>query len=718
VARHALLIGVSEFADRRLARLNAPANDVTALQDILKDSSRGNFDSVERSLNEDFLAIRDRLSRFFHERTPDDQLLFYYSGHGILGRGNRLFLATAGSDLDAPRDRSISAREIRDFLEESRAQTQVVILDCCHSGAFAEHAKAGALAPAVTEQTFSVGEAGLYVLTAADTLQFAWDGSDLRTGEEEATGFSRFTSWLVEGLKNGEAAPDDEHITLDALYRYLFRRARAEGSATPQRFVQGSVGDLVISANPLMGSSQIDAGITTALDADEFRTRLGAVAELTLQMDEVHTVAARAARRLLQRHLQRERDLRVRRAISMALEEGSRRPAEATRQAEGEKRPAEPVARQAEEEKQLAEAARKREPEISEEAFAAVLRMAQTLSAERFSFQAHMIIDAVDADGEPHKISRAHKVTVCRPNRLLADVTGDDGSSTVAFDGKTATVYWATQNNYASITVPQGTVKAMLKELERFDIAFVLDNFVTETVRESFLEDVTEGRLIDRVTIDGTPCLQMRFIGSQQLYGAETEWEAELWVENNDQSLPRRYIIDCGNTPLGQVKIRMEFSSWDFSIHASDTYFVFRPPAGAEQVQLIAVSQRDQLINLFQEKTSIHVQPDIPSDKVANARMAADVPQNGDIWILFDLTFFGSAKDCMVATQSGVFYHNEWSSPEKFAMDYGRLQEVIITDDRNGVKVGDVKLNFGRGNVQACRDFLRNLQEQLRALRS
>jgi hypothetical protein len=98
---------------------------------------------------------------------------------------------------------------------------------------------------------------------------------------------SQFTSWLVEGLEQGDAAPDDEQITIDALYRYLSRRARAEGSAaTPQRFVQGGVGDLVISANPLMGSSQIDPGIMAALHAQEFRTRLGAVAELALLMEE------------------------------------------------------------------------------------------------------------------------------------------------------------------------------------------------------------------------------------------------------------------------------------------------------------------------------------------------------------------------------------------------------------------------------------------------
>jgi hypothetical protein len=336
---------------------------VIALRGILQDGSRGNFDSVELSLNENFLAVRDHLSRFFFDRAPDDVLLLYYSGHGILGRCNRLFLATSGSNLDTPRTRSVSAQEIRDFIEESRAQRQIVVLDCCHSGAFAEHAKSAAPATAVTPNTFSAGDAGLYVLTAADTLQFAWDGAELRAGNEASSGFSQFTSWLVEGLEKGEAAPDDEQITMDALYRYLSRRARAEGSAaTPQRFAQDGVGELVISANPLMGFSQIDPEVMATLAAEEYRMRLGAVAELSLQMDEVHTIAARAARRLLERHLQRERDFQVRRAITRALE-GSNRPseeekrrAEAARQAEAEKQRAE-AARQEQEEQRRAEAA-------------------------------------------------------------------------------------------------------------------------------------------------------------------------------------------------------------------------------------------------------------------------------------------------------------------------------------------------------------------------
>jgi hypothetical protein len=325
VARHALLIGVSEFADQRLNRLNAPTNDVIALRRILQDAARGKFDGVEMSINEDFLAVRDRLAKLYQDRAPDDLLLLYYSGHGILDRG-RLFLATAGSNLDAPRARSLAAGDVRDFMHDCRAERQIVVLDCCHSGAFAERAKAGGPAPAVTPDTFVGGEAGTYVLTASDAMQLAWDGDELRSGD--GSGTSRFTAWLVDGLEGGEAAPDDDQISMDALYRYLFRRARSEGApSTPQRFVHGGVGDPVISQNPLAGSGHVAPALKEALAAADYRLRLGAVTELAQQLRGSDKVLARGARRLLEQHLAQERDFAVRTAIGDVLAATSR-PAE------------------------------------------------------------------------------------------------------------------------------------------------------------------------------------------------------------------------------------------------------------------------------------------------------------------------------------------------------------------------------------------------------
>jgi hypothetical protein len=326
MARHALLIGVSAFDDNRLARLNAPTNDVLALRGVLQDSSRGGFDTVDLSIDEDFLQVRDRVSRFFHDKAPDDLLFLYYSGHGILGRNNRLYLATAGSNLDAPRERSLAAKEIREFIDESRARQQVVVLDCCHSGAFAEYAKSAGATPAVTADTFAGGDAGLYVLTAADALQYAWDGAELRTGAGTAGGanggpVSRFTSWLVAGLQKGEAAPEEEAITMDDLYAYLFRRAKEDGApSTPQRFVHGGVGDLKISGNPQACAGSLDPTTAEALASTDRLRRLGAVIHLERLLRERTTKEARAARFALRQRLRGEHEHDVREAILAALQ--------------------------------------------------------------------------------------------------------------------------------------------------------------------------------------------------------------------------------------------------------------------------------------------------------------------------------------------------------------------------------------------------------------
>ena len=279
---HALLVGISRFDDPKLAKLNSPQSDVEAFATVLKDPSRGGFDSVEVSIDSDLLTIRDQLSSLMDGRSADDMVLLYYSGHGIVAKGQRLYLATGQSSFDRPQARSIATNEIRDLMEQSRAGRLVVILDCCHSGVFAEGAK-GAEAPAMTDDTFGdgTGAEGQYVLTATDSLQYAYDGTGAL--REATTGplLSRFTRWLVDGIGNGEASPFDEQITLDALYQYLCRRARAEQvGMTPQRFVKRGSGEMVIAKNPSGKQLALPDDLVARLDSADWRVRKDAVAEL------------------------------------------------------------------------------------------------------------------------------------------------------------------------------------------------------------------------------------------------------------------------------------------------------------------------------------------------------------------------------------------------------------------------------------------------------
>ena len=281
---HALLIGISQFDDPKLAKLNSPKSDVEAFANVLKDPSRGGFDNVEVCIDQDLLDIRDRLSTLMDGRSADDMVLLYYSGHGIVAKGQRLYLATGQSSFDRPQARSIATSEIRDLMEQSRAGKLVVILDCCHSGVFAEGAK-GAEAPAMTDTTFGdgTGAEGQYVLTATDALQYAYDGAGALREAATGTGpvLSRFTRWLVDGIGKGEASPFDEQITLDSLYQYLCRRAKTEQAGmTPQRFVKRGSGEMVIAKNPAGKPLALSDDLIARLDAQDWRVRKDAVAEL------------------------------------------------------------------------------------------------------------------------------------------------------------------------------------------------------------------------------------------------------------------------------------------------------------------------------------------------------------------------------------------------------------------------------------------------------
>lgn len=230
-------------------------------------------------------------------------------------------------------------------------------------------------------------------------------------------------------------------------------------------------------------------------------------------------------------------------------------------------------------------AAQQKKPAISEEASAAVMRMGQTLGAQQFSFQARTIRVYSDTNGELLHIFHTMKVTVQRPNRLLVEVTGDDGSNKLIFDGKTLTVFSGGQKKYATIPVPEGTIAAMMQEaMGRLGVDFPLADLLTDAPNKAFLTGVTSGRVVDTITIEGSPYLHLFFSQPPGI-------ELEVWLAKNDQSLPRRLIVTYRNLP-GQPNFVAEFSDWNFNVHSSDADFTFQPPPDATEVQLKPVAAK------------------------------------------------------------------------------------------------------------------------------
>jgi TPR repeat protein len=316
--KRALLVGTDFFQDESLSRLLAPKEDVIALREALLNPAIGAFNQVELLFNADRRAIEAALHDLFDDRDPDDLTMFYYSGHGLVDRRNQLYFSLHTSDARRPAVGSLEAGYVRARMNDSLSRWQIVILDCCHSGAFMAGAKRAKGEAALTADIFDPEGYGRYVLTACSATEFAFEDGRLREGDPAARPRSVFTRWLVEGLTSGEVSPENDVITIDALYRYARRRVRHEGAEMdPHVWVDQGAGELVIARNPNPPRTPTNE-LSAALKSSSKYTRLGAVAALARLITQA-TPDAEAAWALLREHHDEEDSVQVRSAIQDTL---------------------------------------------------------------------------------------------------------------------------------------------------------------------------------------------------------------------------------------------------------------------------------------------------------------------------------------------------------------------------------------------------------------
>jgi uncharacterized caspase-like protein len=243
--RLALVIANSQFRDQALRQLHAPGRDAAALTRVLADPAVGGFE-VRELIDRPSHEVRREIEVFFANRRRDDLLLLYYSGHGLKSDDGRLYLATIDTERGLPLATTVPAGFVNENMTASASRRQVLILDCCHSGAFASGmvAKGGGSAD-VREQFEGQGRV---VLTASNAVQFAFEGDQV-TGEG---GRSVFTRHLVRGLETGEADLDgDGHVALAELYDYVYARVVDETpKQLPGMWAFKMEGSLVVARSP------------------------------------------------------------------------------------------------------------------------------------------------------------------------------------------------------------------------------------------------------------------------------------------------------------------------------------------------------------------------------------------------------------------------------------------------------------------------------------
>ncbi|MDJ0707088.1 MAG: SUMF1/EgtB/PvdO family nonheme iron enzyme [Leptolyngbyaceae cyanobacterium MO_188.B28] len=247
MGKYALLIGVGEYGES-LENLNASPKDAEALAEVLQNPKMGGFE-VETLLNPNRNDLAVRLEVWFADRKADDTCVVFFSGHGLKDDRRDLYFAARdtrkkkGSLLTST---AVAARNIYNWMNRCKAKRQVMILDCCFSGAFGDVIPKDDGMVDLQGQLIAQAE-GRVVLTSTNSVDYSFEQKDSE--------LSVYTRYLTEGIRTGAADLDgDRKISVDELHRYAKDKVQESAPAMEPKIISLKEGEgyrIVLAQTPV-----------------------------------------------------------------------------------------------------------------------------------------------------------------------------------------------------------------------------------------------------------------------------------------------------------------------------------------------------------------------------------------------------------------------------------------------------------------------------------
>lgn len=245
----AVIIGISNYQDSRIAGLRYSTADARALNDWLLSQKGGRYapSRVKMFLNSTATAqnIRNALFNWLGQALEEDTVIIYFAGHGSPqspDHPQNLFLLPYDAQYDDVATTGFPMWDIETALKRFiKARKVVVIADACHSGGIgnsfdiARRATRGVTINPISSgiQSLSKVGDGIAVISASDDRQFSQEG------KQWGGGHGVFTHFLLKGLKGEADYNKDGRITLGELIPYLSEKVRRETSNAQSPTVSG-----------------------------------------------------------------------------------------------------------------------------------------------------------------------------------------------------------------------------------------------------------------------------------------------------------------------------------------------------------------------------------------------------------------------------------------------------------------------------------------------
>ena len=252
--------GVRTYNDSSM-NLTYSDKDAQDLVDLFEENmgTTGLYNKVHVQMltNNDVLKEKTAETRaVLNNSRIDDQVVLFYSGHGLLDEEMDYFLSTHDVDFANPAPRGLPFEDFRDLIDGIPARNRLILVDACHSGEVDKDEVAHPKADqgegktlktkgfaAKGKKVIGLGnsfelmkelfvelrkESGATIIASSAGKEFSLESDEWKNGV--------FTFALKEGLLELKADSNtDKKISVSELKRYLFERVKelTDGKQNP-----------------------------------------------------------------------------------------------------------------------------------------------------------------------------------------------------------------------------------------------------------------------------------------------------------------------------------------------------------------------------------------------------------------------------------------------------------------------------------------------------
>ena len=203
----AVIVGAANYQNMR--SLDYTDDDAKKIHQFLISPKGGNLpdSQIELLLNQEVTRekVLSATKRIFSQADKNDAILFYFSGHGV----KDAFL----SILSDGNSHKINHKDIRHFINSSKAKHKLVIADACHAGTFSY--SPGSMAAFLQRyyDAFDASVGGIALLMSSRGDEYSYEDQRLNSGI--------FSHYLIEGLGGKADENGDGLITIEEAFHYV-----------------------------------------------------------------------------------------------------------------------------------------------------------------------------------------------------------------------------------------------------------------------------------------------------------------------------------------------------------------------------------------------------------------------------------------------------------------------------------------------------------------